>query len=133
MSWRLAKSLTQLRNQINAQWPNRSKKDDGTIGDARHSASVSDHNPNSRGVVTAMDITHAPKSGPSASVLAERLRKTRDVRIKYIISNRRIASSLVSPWQWRPYRGSNPHSQHVHISVRSDPALYDDAGPWVII
>ncbi|MFX5922282.1 hypothetical protein ABTE55_19065, partial [Acinetobacter baumannii] len=47
-------------------------------------------------------------------------------------SNRRIASSLVSPWQWRPYNGPNAHTHHVHVSVMDDPALYDDTSPWQI-
>jgi hypothetical protein len=45
MAWRLAKSQETLRAQVNAAPPGRSKRDDGTIGDERHQASASDHNP----------------------------------------------------------------------------------------
>jgi hypothetical protein len=127
MAWRLAKSLETLRSQVNAKWPNRDKSSDGTIGDAAHQATNSDHNPNSAGVVTAMDITHDPAHGLDARKLAETLVASRDPRIKYIISNAQIVSSQVSPWQWRSYTGANAHRAHVHISVSGD---YDDTRSW---
>jgi hypothetical protein len=60
------------------------------------------------------------------------LRISKDRRIKYVISNRRIFSGEVSPWTWRPYSGVNAHDKHVHISVIDDPALYDDIAPWSV-
>ncbi len=63
MNWRLAKSLETLRSQVNAVHPNRSKESDGSIGNAEHSARESDHNPNSAGVVCAIDITPDPAGG----------------------------------------------------------------------
>lgn len=135
MTWRLARSLDVLRSQINTRWPARSKASDGTIGDARHAASVSDHNPDKGGVVRALDITHDLSKGPDAGALAETLRRSQDPRIKYLISNRRIASSYPAhgkaAWEWRPYTGSNPHEKHVHISVVADDPG-DDVSPWVI-
>jgi hypothetical protein len=132
MAWRVAKSLLILRDQINAMAPGRSTSSDGTIGDAAHQATNSDHNPNADGVVTAMDITHDPAHGVDAGKLAEMLRASRDQRIKYVISQRRIFSSKVSPWQWRPYTGASPHTEHVHISVDADRSLYDDTRAWAI-
>lgn len=136
MAWRLAKSLEMLRSQVNAKYPNRSKMSDGTIGDPAHSARTSDHNPNSAGVVTAMDITHDPAHGVNAGLLAETLLASRDPRIKYIISNRRIAASSVvgstPAWQWRSYTGSNPHDKHVHVSVSASASKYDSVAPWKI-
>lgn len=118
-TWTLHPALVKLRAQINERWPNRSRVSDGTIGDARHAAQKSDHNPNAAGVVTAIDITHDP-NGPRGGVLAESLRLSRDPRIKYVIFNQRIFSSIKQPWVWRPYAGSNPHTKHVHISVGGD-------------
>ena len=138
MAWRLAKSLETLRTEVNAKWPSRSKASDGTIaGDDHHVANPdSDHEPwvkdGAMGVVTAMDITHDPANGPDSEQLAETLRQSQDPRIKYIISNRKIASSEISPWQWRPYNGKNPHNHHVHISVKSDKSLYDATQSWAI-
>lgn len=129
---RIARSLETLRRQVDSRWPNRSKASDGWIGDRAHRARKSDHNPNSRGVVQALDITHDPGNGPDAGQLAEALLASRDNRIKYIISNRRIASGAggPSPWVWRNYRGSNPHARHVHVSVANPTQLYDDPRPW---
>lgn len=133
MKWRVANSLLILRNQVNAKFPGRNKDWDGTIGDANHASRNSDHNPwVDGGVVTAMDITHDPKNGVDSYEMAEQLRQGRDPRIKYIISNRKIASSTTSPWKWRKYTGSNPHDHHVHISVNSQKRYYDDEAPWEI-
>jgi len=134
MAWRLAKCLETLRGEVDAKWPHRSKASDGTIGDESHQTRDSDHNPWVRdagvGVVTAMDITHDPAHGLDSEQLAEALRQARDPRIKYIISNRKIASSEISPWEWRPYSGTNPHNHHVHISVKSDKPHYDSITAW---
>ena len=136
MAWRLAKSLEKLRNQINAAYPNRNKASDGTIGDAAHAASASDHNPNAAGVVCAMDITNSPATGFDAHALAEKLRTNRHPDLKYIISNKRIAGAWTN-WAWQAYNGSNPHSSHIHISVgrgndgQSTPP-YDDTNDWAV-
>lgn len=129
-NWRLAKSLDQLRKQINAAAPNRNKVSDGTIGDAAHAKGKSEHNPDANGVVRAMDITHDPASGVDGTILSESLVASRDRRILYIIWNRRIINSEVQPWVWRPYREANPHDHHVHVSVKADPKLYDDTALW---
>ena len=126
-NWRLANSLTKLRNEINLAYPNRSKASDGTIGDSAHSSRTSQHNPNPAGVVTAMDITHDPAHGVDGQTLANQLIK--DSRTWYVIFNRRI-------WQagkWSIYKGTNPHDKHVHISVKQTPAYYDNANNWNII
>lgn len=130
MGWRVAKSLLTLREQVDAMAPGRDKSSDGTIGDQSHQSRNSDHNPDANGVVTAMDITNDPAHGADAGAIAEMLRLSKDSRIKYVISNRRIFSSLTSPWQWRPYTGINAHTHHVHVSVIDTAALYDDTAPW---
>jgi hypothetical protein len=113
--------------------PGRDKSNDGTIGDTSSQARKSDHNPNSDGVVTAIDITHDPSHGVDAGAIVEALRASRDPRIKYIIWNRRTFSSEVNPWEWRPYTGPNPAENHFHLSVVSDQLLYDDQSKlWMI-
>ena len=129
MAWRVAKSLLTLRDQIDAKWPNRAKSHDGSIGDARHQATRSEHNQDSNGVVRAIDISNDPFVGAVSNNIAHALANSRDARIKYIISNGQICSSEVSPWQWRPYH-KDPHDRHFHISVVDDPALYDSTRPW---
>ena len=136
MAWRVANSLIQLRNQINILAPTRSKSSDGTIGDAAHASRNSDHNPwvteGGIGIVTAMDITNDPAHGCDAGQLVDYLVQSRDSRIKYIIWNRRIINSAVSPWVWRQYNGQNPHNKHFHLSVKPEKIFYDNTRNWVI-
>jgi hypothetical protein len=132
MGWRDAKCLDVLLRQVDAAFPGRAKQNDGTIGDAAHQATHSEHNPDENGIVRARDITHDPAHGLDARKLAEALIASRDNRILYVISNAEICSSVVSPWKWRPYNGSNPHREHMHLSVVENPALYDDERPWRI-
>lgn len=135
-AWRVAKSLLKLRDQVNNHYPKRGKGSDGTIGDAAHRSRSSDHNPwirdGNQGVVTALDLTHDPRNGFDSHAFAEHLRVTRDPRVKYCISNRRIFSSVTSPWQWRKYSGSNPHIAHMHVSVLSAKSHYDNERPWTL-
>ena len=123
-----------MRAQFNAHSPGRSKASDGWIGDAAHAASTSDHNPwvkhQGVGIVTALDITHDPKNKVDTWAIAEFMRQQRDPRVKYVISNRRIFSATVSPWAWRTYTGSNPHSSHMHVSVNSTANHFDDTRDW---
>lgn len=138
MVWRVANGLKQLFLQVNKKYPNRSKASDGGIGDANHASRSSDHNPwvkdGNTGIVTAIDITHDPKNGCDSYVLAQTLLDSRDSRIKYIISNGRIASGILGPqpWKWRKYTGKNPHNHHVHISIRQEKSYYDDTADWRI-
>lgn len=132
MTWRVAKSLETLLAQVNAMSPNRDKSSDGAIGDSRHAATRSEHNPDSNGVVRARDFTHDPVHGIDSRKIAEALVASRDPRILYVISNGQINSSVKVPWAWRPYTGTNAHTKHVHISVVEDPRLYDDTRPWAL-
>src|ERR1043165_990643 len=105
---RLAKSLDVLRAQIDALAPGRDKSSDGTFPSAEHLR----QNPNSdHNTGHALDITNDPAHGVVAADLAEQLRQSRDHRIKYIISNRRISNPTIQDWAWRPYDGSNPHDK----------------------
>lgn len=139
MGWRVALALDTLLDEVNQRAPNRSAASDGSIGDLAHSSRTSDHNPNSRGVVQARDITDDPAGGHDATEFAEFLRRSKDSRIKYVIDDQgtgkgRIFSSYSTStrraWEWGPYTGSNAHIQHTHISVQDDPALYDSTKPW---
>ncbi len=123
MAWRLASSLEQLRREVYLRWPGTTV---WTIGDADHRNRASDHNPNGDGVVTAIDVL----GDVQADTLWAKLLADRDGRIKYLIHDSQIVNRTVSPWQVRPYTGSNPHSKHIHISVSSRADLYDDPRPW---
>lgn len=136
VAWYIARSLEVLRAQLNARAPRRSTASDGGIGDANHSARTSDHNPNDYVIggehqVCARDFTNDPLGGLDCAWLARALRDRRDPRIKYVIWNRAIMAGNAgpSPWLWRPYSGVNPHTKHLHLSVRSG-AVGDNTTPW---
>lgn len=140
-SWRVAKSITKLFEQVNVAAPNRSRATDGTIGDRDHQNRASDHNPHVTdssgvGVVTAGDITHDPGDNCDCAKITEALGLSRDSRIKYVIFNGRLFSSYPSgnhpAWTWRAYTGPNPHASHFHISVQPTQSLYDSTAPWSI-
>lgn len=133
MAWRNCKASEQLLKEVNARWPRRDKRSDGTIGDPAHSNRTSDHNPNSRGVVLARDIDD---DGILAAKLAERVRYLgskgfRPLRGGYVIFNRRIAGSHTG-WAWKTYTGENPHTTHIHVSFADAPADYDRVDSWGI-
>jgi hypothetical protein len=128
---RLAKSLITLRDQVNAKWVGRSKASDGWIGDTKHAARRSDHNP-FHGVVHAVDITHDPKNGFNSYKFGDAILAQQDPRLDYVISNGRIGYGPAGkrPGVWQKYNGSNPHDHHVHISCVDPPKLADDTRPW---
>jgi len=110
----------QLRDQIDTWYPDRRSTSDGWIGDARHSASKSDHNPDERSgfVVRAIDVDSRLDSSEGISIyLADQIRKCAktDKRISYVIHNGKIASRILN-YKWRTYRGFNKHIRHIHIS-----------------
>ena len=118
MKPRLCAAGVQLRNQIDTWYPDRRTTSDGWLGDARHSATKSDHNPDADGCVRAIDIDSRLDSSEQLSIyLADQIRicaKT-DKRISYVIHNGFIASKIMG-FKWRRYRGINPHKKHIHIS-----------------
>ena len=124
---KLCKAGVQLREQIDDAFPNRDRRSDGWIGDPRHAARKSDHNPTSEGIVRAIDIdadlkSHAAEPFDFADQL--RLLARFDKRISYIIFNGKIASYKRN-YKWRKYTGINPHKTHIHISFT---AKGDDDG-----
>ena len=53
---KLCKAGIQLREQVDDMYMDRDRKSDGWIGDTRHSARKSDHNPDKNGIVRALDL-----------------------------------------------------------------------------
>ena len=120
MTPKLCKAGQQLREQFDDSYPDRDRTSDGWIGDTRHAARPSDHNPDAEGIVRAIDIDRdlSGKAKPDLMPdLADQIRlcAKSDKRISYIIFNGRIASSKKS-WAWRPYDGINKHNHHCHVS-----------------
>ena len=116
----LCKAGQQLRLQVDDSFGDRDRTSDGWVGDLRHQSRPSDHNPDAKGIVRAIDIDRdlAGKAKPDLMPdLADQIRlcAKSDKRISYIIFNGKIASAKQS-WKWRTYDGINKHNHHCHIS-----------------
>lgn len=117
---KLCKAGQQLREQIDDAFPDRNRTaPEGWLGDKRHAARVSDHNPQAdTGIVRAYDFN--ADLGPSKHEVHDlvdqlRLLARSDKRISYLIFDGKIASWKRN-YKWRKYTGSNPHRGHFHIS-----------------
>lgn len=121
---RLVAGGVTLRNQVNKRWPRRDKRSDGWGGDKAHAGRQSDHNPDARGLVHALDIDADldPKDPGAAQRLANQIVAYAASgipganRIKYVVFNDQIASGTypTSMWKWR---GSGyGHMHHIHVS-----------------
>jgi hypothetical protein len=120
MTPKLCKAGQQLRLQIDDSFGDRDRSSDGWVGDLRHSSRPSDHNPDAKGIVRAIDIDRdlSGKAKPDLMPdLADQIRHAAksDKRIAYIIFNQKICSAK-SLWRWVTYRGINPHTKHCHVS-----------------
>ena len=119
MKPKLCAAGVQLRDQVDTWFPDRcTKSPEGWLGDSRHSARKSDHNPDEYGWVRAVDINSRLESSDSlAPYLADQIRiaAKQDNRISYVIYNGQICSKILN-WRWRKYKGINPHKRHVHCS-----------------
>ena len=122
MKPRLSKSAIQLREQIDDAFPGRDRTSDGWIGDTRHAARKSDHNPDGQGWVRAIDVDRdlngkgrKPDLMPDLVDQIRLFAKSGDKRISYIIFDGKIASPRKA-WAWRPYDGINKHNHHAHVS-----------------
>ena len=118
----LSKCAIQLREQIDDTFPDRDRSSDGWIGDTRHSARKSDHNPDALGWVRALDVDRdlSGKAKPDLMPdLADQIRvfakSDKSKRISYIIFDGKIASPILN-WKFRKYTGINKHNHHMHIS-----------------
>lgn len=111
--------------QATKLWPKRSKKSDGLLPSAAHQKQnpKSDHNTG-----LAIDLTHDPANGVDCADIFEKLKK--DKRVDYLIFNKKIWNSRTKIFgsRNRVYNGINPHSTHLHISIR--PAFADDVSDW---
>lgn len=146
MTWRAANSLLQLHRQLKAGAPRAAPPatdvdEWGLVGDAAHDP-TSDHAPHDfpgwgTQIVTAADFPNRPDLGLDAHKVLDDIRRARDPRAKYGISNGQIFSNHAvdgyAAWAWRPYTGSSDrHYTHGHLSVVGD-ARADGTQPWATI
>jgi hypothetical protein len=132
MAWRAARSLLTLHKQLKvgsrAAPPATGADEWGLIGDAEHDP-TSDHSPHNfpgwgDQIVTAADFPNRPDLGLDARRVLDDIRRSRDGRVKYGISNGQMFSSYATSsypaWTWRPYSGKDGHFTHGHLSVVGD-------------
>jgi len=124
MKPRLSKAAIQLREQFDDSYPNRLRDSDGWIGDLRHAARKSDHNPDAQGWVRAWDCDADLSGKPKPELMPDLVDQIRLVcksgvekRIAYIIFNGKICSPILR-WKWRNYTGINKHTKHAHFSFK---------------
>lgn len=123
--WYIDEGLTVLKRAWLTLFPNAVVY---SVGDASHleEGNKSQHNPEAAGSLPGQDAGEVDAldfmigygvGATDLQKLFDDLREGRDPRIFYIIHNRKIVSSVTQPWVVRPYTGSDPHTDHVHLSV----------------
>lgn len=125
-----------LREQLNERFPKRDKRSDGWIGNAEHASRRSDHNPDKRGWVHALDIDEDFGAPGDAEVFASQLiaycRAGLDHgRILNVVYENRVASGTFQRtfWTWRPDPRLG-HTSHIHISFTQ--AAEQDGRPFLL-
>jgi hypothetical protein len=150
MTWRAAFSIDVLFEQLQRAAPKArpgggggvGAAEWGKIGDALHDP-TSDHAPHDfpgwgNDIVTAGDFPNRPDLGLDAHAVLDDIRRSRDPRVKYGISNGQMFSSYATSgypaWAWRPYNPKNgdKHFTHGHLSVVGNKAA-DGTQPWATI
>ena len=133
--WALAPVLASLRRELLKAYPAVPASAYGTVGDQAHRLRKSDHNPDQRGYVRALDIPYIEHGGVPLPLLAEFLRQvgaTQSQRLNpggYVVYNRRTASARTR-WKWSTYLGDDPHLRHLHVSCSLLPHFYVLNQPW---
>jgi hypothetical protein len=129
MKPKLSRAAIQLREQFDDAFSDRDRTSDGWIGDTRHGARKSDHNPDAQGWVRAIDVDRdlSGKAKPDLMPdLVDQIRaackKGSEKRVAYIIFNGSICSPILR-WKWRKYTGANKHTHHVHFSFKKEADL----------
>jgi hypothetical protein len=105
-----------------ARFPKRNKASDGIMGDVRHQKQKSDHNDGN-----AFDLTHDPANGVDCNILSRQV--INDPRVTYVIWNREIYNRSRAAEGWRRYSGKNPHTKHMHVSIKA--TSRNDLAPWI--
>lgn len=134
--------MTAILQDADRVAPGRSHASDGTIGDPTHAASKSDHNPDFRGVVHAVDVTHDPAHGMDTWVwaqrIADRMRTGAESRVEYLVAYdpARAVDVIFHPsvsLSWRQ-NGSpkREHTNHLHVSIKYSEAAENDVRPFFV-
>jgi hypothetical protein len=121
----LAPSLRRLFREVDARWPRRPHNVDGWYRRYVRGARPSDHHPDGKGMVHAVDITSAGISPMTVVALCAR----NSMPTEYVIYNRRIYSRHRG-WMGVRYTGPHPHHDHIHVSIRYSRSAENYSGTW---
>jgi hypothetical protein len=133
----LVPCLVTLRSEFNELNPKRDKGADGWIGDEAHQQETSDHNPDSKGRVLALDVdSTGPWPHPFHDYVMgviNRCRNGEENRIEYIIHDHHIYERH-NEFAAREYDGNDkdPHVNHAHFSARHDHTGQNSTATWHI-
>jgi hypothetical protein len=147
MSWKPVAGIPTLQAQVNKRWPNRDKASDGVKGDSAHASRISDHNPDGRGLVHAVDIDEDFRGSKYDNrwfadqlIAYPRMKVSGSARLKNVVYENQVASGTYPKhfWTWR--NGDYGHEKHIHISFSKSgeqdgnefniPILYGQGGVW---
>jgi hypothetical protein len=142
MAWVKVKWIPPLFAAFDTMWPNRTRAQDGTIGDTAHQGSVSGHNPDdtpgsrpertdadSKAEVRAADVDArgVPMQQVIDGILADPAERRRFIYIIFDGSTWRAADG----WRRKVYTGSDQHRTHAHFSGHPDSD--EDGRPFTTI
>ena len=95
----LSKAAVQLREQVDDSFPERIRKSDGWIGDARHSTRKSDHDPDTNGCVRAIDIDARLSDDKGLSAyLADQIRSYGKTKWSHQLCNPPVKNCFTDTW-----------------------------------
>jgi len=146
-TWKPVAGITTLRKQVDERWPKRDKRSDGIVGDLAHQGRPSDHNPDSRGYVHALDLDEDFRGSENDNrwyaeqlIAYARTKRSGYQRLKNVVYENRVASGTYADHNWTWRDGDYGHTRHIHTSFttkgESDgsefdiPILYGKAGLW---
>lgn len=121
--WYPVAGITTLRGQVDKRWPTRDKRTDGILGDSAHAARISDHNPDSKGAVHALDLDKDLRGSKydvewfaDQLIAYPRNKKPGSQRFKNIVFQDRVASGTYRDHYWTWRNGDYGHFDHIHVS-----------------
>lgn len=126
-SFRVPPSLNSIFVELNATWPNRAHRLDGTIGDIHHCPGSSDHCPDANGWIHAIDID---KNGIDPDYVVGKLSNP-DKVVRYINWNG-FQYHVRNDFRAVPLTQSDKHTTHIHVSIEHTPYARGFTGPWGI-
>lgn len=121
MSWSLAGNLVSRSDSVREEYPGTTIY---SIGDQQHQSGTSDHNPDSRGIVHAIDVMTYSDYAKGNAVRDWCLDHPDD--LEYVIFNHKIYERD-NDFEPSNYYGGDPHEDHVHISGKHGSVGYASA------